>query len=247
MKVLALDIGNTDVSLGIFQDYQLLDKKRLPLILTKQEYFDLLVPYLKTEDLAIGISCVVPKLQLMIEELCRSLTNKVLFITPRVVSDLIILARDRNELGADLICDVYGARQKYAGPILVFDYGSATKTIYINTKGEVQGVNIKPGIGQSLNNMIDKIPHLPNIELTIPSSLLGKDTKEAIQAGILHSEICAIEGFVQKVNEFYKIETTVILTGGYSHIFEGVFKTYNFEGNLVIEGINDIVGKYLLV
>lgn len=242
---LAVDVGNTDIVIGIFKEKELIKKARAPLKLIESKLESWLMEELVGLRIKeIGLSCVVPRIHQLIFDTCLKICSEVVEISPSLTKNLVINATNRNELGADLLADAYGALANYDVPTLIFDLGSATKAIYLNGKGELEGVTIKPGLAQSLNSMLQNIPHLPPVELKAPGVLLGHDTITAIQAGIFNSEACAIDGFSKLVAEHYKEKAIVVLTGGFSNLIYQYLPDCVFEPDLVLIGINEILDRY---
>ena len=243
---IALDVGNTEIVIGIYQDDELISKSRKP-----TSDFDALVmeSWLKEligEDkaLMIGLSCVVPRFYQTIVECCKKLAP-TLTVSSANLPELVIQADNRDELGADFIGAYFGALAKYSPPLIIFDLGSATKTMIVNEKNEIEGVAIKPGIRQSLNAMVTNIPHLPKIELSKPEDIIGHNTVEAIRSGVFYGELANIKYYGALLDEHYNFQSTRILTGGYSWLFYQELHDYHHEPDLLLFGINKIIDNSL--
>jgi len=243
---LTIDVGNTEIDIGCFLDDELIRVAGFPM----SEYNEVnLENWVKQciesdEVVKIGLSCVVPRYQKEIEE-CLSKFGEIFVISPATLPDLIINAENRNELGADFICAYYGAISKYKMPAVIFDLGSATKTMFINEEKEILGVAIKPGLLQSLNAMIVNIPHLPSIELNEPEDIIGHNTIEAIKSGVFYGELANIKHYGTVIDEHYNVDSVKIVTGGYSNYFVNHLDDCFHEPDLLLYGINSIIDNYL--
>jgi len=238
----ALDVGNTEIVVGIYHGEELVNKSRKPTgdftsMLLKSWLEELIG---EDEPIKIGLSCVVPRFYKEIIDCCDNIAE-TLTISPANLPDLVIQAENRDELGADFIGVYFGAITKYSAPLIIFDLGSATKTMIINEKQEIEGVAIKPGIRQSLDAMVTNIPHLPNIELGQPEDIIGHNTVEAIKSGIFYGELANIKYYGNLLDEHYDFTSTKILTGGYSWHFYDQLPNYHHEPDLLLAGINKII------
>jgi len=196
------------------------------------------------EVIKIGLSCVVPRLQSQIEN-CLMVYKNTFIVSPATLPHLIINAENRNELGADFICAYYGVLAKHNVPAIVFDLGSATKTMIISEDKEILGVAIKPGLLQSLNAMVRNIPHLPNIEVKEPEDIIGHNTIEAIKTGVFYGELSNIMYYGSLLDEHYKMTSIKIVTGGYSNYFVNHLHGCLHEPDLLLYGINKIIDMEL--
>ena len=239
---LALDVGNTCIKIGCFVDQQLLCNAVYPTQDFNRERLRQWLNSIVGEQAVaeVGLSCVVPRIH---DELLAELQKAyvVFDIKPHSMPELIIHADDRNELGADFICAYYGALTKYETPVVVFDLGSATKTLFIDENQEIRGVTIKPGLQQSLTAMVANIPHLPAIDLSEPQEIIGHNTEQAIKAGVFYGELAHLKYFSELLDEHYGMQATKIITGGYSSYFVSHLADFQYEPDLLLFGINKII------
>ena len=171
---------------------------------------------------------------------------KPLVIGPGVKTGLNIKAENPREVGADIIVNSVSAYKKYGGPVVVIDFGTATTFDVVSAKGELIGVIIAPGMKTALASLVTGTAQLPMIELEAPRSVLGKNTENAMQAGI----VFGMAGLVEKIIDKIKSETgfgklTVVATGGMAKLVKGevtcinaVDRTLTLEGQRLIYDLN---------
>jgi len=243
---MVLDVGNTEIVAAVYQDDKQIKKAKKPTADFDPLLFELWLKNLLADNEArmIGLSCVVPRFYATIVACCEKIAPTII-VSSANLPELVIKAENRDELGADFIGAYFGALSKYAAPLIIFDLGSATKTMIVNDELEIEGVAIKPGIMQSLDAMITNIPHLPNIELGQPADIIGHNTVEAIKSGIFYGELANIKYYGALLDEHYDFRSTKILTGGYSWHFYKQLADYHHEPELLLLGINKIVDNSL--
>jgi type III pantothenate kinase len=140
-------------------------------------------------------------------------------IGPGVKTGLNIKAENPREVGADIIVNSVSAYNKYGGPIVVIDFGTATTFDVINEKGELVGVVISPGIKTSLEGLATKTAQLPMVELDAPKTVIGKNTKHCMQSGIIFGFAGLVDNIIRKIKKELKVENIkVIATGGLGEI-----------------------------
>ncbi|MEK7306280.1 MAG: type III pantothenate kinase [Nitrospirota bacterium] len=221
--LLTLDIGNTNIVLGIFKGKRLKRNWRIftNLKSTSDEYWVLIDGLIRTGlrepariDAAI-LSSVVPPLTPVIVNMIK----EYLGFTPMVVADdlktgIKICYRNPKEVGSDRIVNATAAFKLYGGPTIVVDLGTATTFCVITKKGEYIGGSIAPGVLTSLEALFQKTARLPKVELIRPDSVIGKDTISSMQAGVVFGYAAMIDGMIARIGEELKIEPYVVATGG---------------------------------
>jgi len=239
---LTIDAGNTEIDIGCFYADDLVRVSGFPTADFNCKNLNSWVKDAIKNDTvtAIGLSCVVPRFQKEIET-CLAGFGPIFNISPATLPELVINAENRNELGADFICAYYGVLAKYKTPAIVFDLGSATKTMFVSAENEILGVAIKPGLLQSLKAMITNIPHLPDIELGEPETIIGHNTIEAIRSGVFYGELSNIKHYGLLLDEHYGVDSIKIVTGGYSNYFTNHLEGYVHNPDLLLYGINKII------
>ncbi|MFV0254742.1 MAG: type III pantothenate kinase, partial [Erysipelotrichaceae bacterium] len=243
INILAIDLGNTDLTMRLYLKAEAQEIVREPIKnLTNESLIFLLTKLINKVDVDVaGISCVVPRLKDLLLKVVGNFAAKVIIVDASLLSDIVINADQRNELGADFLSVYYGCINKYKLPILVYDLGSASKSMLINKAGAIEGVTIKAGIDNSYHNMVKDIPHLPYVEMHMNDDPLGHNTITAIQTGILHGELGWIINSTKKIESYYKIECTKVITGGCSRYLVADLNDYNYDPDIILTGIYYIV------
>jgi type III pantothenate kinase len=250
MMFLAIDIGNTSVSFGLFKKEEPFEMTfRFPTasILSGDHIEDELLPKLVAlGDLdSILIASVVPKAS---DELVKILgkTHKEAAIKVLRNEDIPIINRYHNpsETGTDRLLASLAAHQlfgKISGkPIIVISLGTATTFDCTTETGEYLGGCIALGVGSGAKHLAEITAQLPEIELVFPVHVLGKSTSESIRSGIMFGAVAMIEGMIERLHSevFPGKEILVVATGGLSNIFEGKVRgVHNVVPHLVLEGI----------
>ncbi len=228
--LLTFDIGNTNVVIGTFQGDTLTNHWRITS--DRQKTYDeygLLLDQLfqsgnlnRTDVDDIIISSVVPNLT----DVFRNVCERYFHIAPLVVGSglktgMSIRYDNPKEIGADRIVNAVAAIERYGAPLIILDFGTATTFCVVNDQKEYLGGAIAPGIGISLNALVEKTAKLPKVEMTVPDKVIGKTTVSAIQSGLLYGYCGLVDGMVHRiVKELdYNLEdVTVVATGGLAEV-----------------------------
>jgi type III pantothenate kinase len=225
--ILALDIGNTNIVLGVYEGDTLLHHWRIATIRERTEdELGILIKALFAESgLVFGdihgivISSVVPPLMFAVERMCEKYFHlKPLVVGPGVKTGLPILMENPREVGADRIVNAVAAIEKYGPPLIIVDFGTATTFCVINEKGQYLGGPIAPGIGISAEALFMKAAKLPRIEVVRPSSVIGRNTVTCIQSGVYYGFIGQVDGIVQRIRRELNLPFRVIATGGFAKL-----------------------------
>jgi len=225
--LLTIDIGNTNITLGIYDGGVLGPRWRMATIHDQMpdEYginflammaHDGIVP----EDLhGISMASVVPPLTGKIEEACK----KYLGIEPLVVgagvkTGVKVLYEDPKSVGADRIVDCAAVQRIYGGPACVVDFGTGTTFDAISAEGDYLGGAIAPGIGIAAEALFSRAAKLSRVDLQRPPSVIGRNTTHSIQSGLLFGYVGLVEGMVARFEKELGPEMKVIATGGLSEV-----------------------------
>jgi type III pantothenate kinase len=240
--LLAIDVGNTNVVLGVFEEKKLLHHWRIATKpnRTEDEYGILIHNFFGTASLdrsktkGVIISCVVPPMVRTMEELCAKYFHLTpLFIGPGVKTGMPIRYDNPHEVGADRIVNAVAAFEKLKRPLVIVDFGTATTFDYISPRGEYMGGAIAPGIGISTEALFLKASKLPRIELVRPNTVIGKSTTVSLQAGIVYGYIAMVDGIVEKIKKEVKSDPRVIATGGMADVIAEESQTIDEVDNLL--------------
>jgi len=244
--ILTVDIGNSNtVMVGYNRNKEIVYTHRI--LTFKKHTKKLLSQVLKELTINVEnviVSCVVPRIEQDIIETIETVLNvKPIMIKGATIDKMKINIDNHLELGADLICTSVGAASKYNTPVIVADIGSATKLTLTNIDNVYEGGIILPGLGSSLQSMVDMIPHLPSVDLKLPDSSIGKNTISAIQSGVLYGVVAQIEGLANRFEKELNKKCERVLTGGYTVLFKHMLPDFHYEEYLVNDGLIEIYLK----
>ncbi len=249
--LLAIDIGNTNIKYGIYDGDRLVASFRVSsrLSRTADEYGSVLLNLLGSEGVkrsdidGVIMSSVIPSLNYTICHMCEYFFGvSPLMVGPGVKTGLNIKADNAKEVGADIIVNSVSAFTKYGGPIIVIDFGTATTFDLISENCELLGVVIAPGIKTSLEGLTSNTAQLPTIELESPKSVIGKNTKTAMQAGVIFGFAGLVDNIIGKIKKELKTDNiNVVATGGLGEIIAKEVRSINLvDRTLTLDGLKTI-------
>ena len=248
--LLAVDIGNTNVTLGIFDGNELRATYRLATHVSQMpdEYGVFILSLLQhsgidTSSITEGaISCVVPPLMTIFTEMFQRYFNIApLAVGPGVKTGIRIRFDNPRELGGDRISNTAGALSLYKAPIIVVALGTATVFDTISKDGEYLGGAVAPGIAIAAEALYTRTAALPRVELVRPKKAIGTNTVAAMQSGIIFGYAGLIDGVVTRIQKELGEKATVVATGGYASIIAKEAKVINkVNPNLTLIGIKVI-------
>jgi type III pantothenate kinase len=251
--LLAVDIGNTHTGLGVFQHERLLATYRLSTNTHRsvEETWAGLSPFLSGAGIApatltgFGISSVVPQATATFQAVARQFMNmEAVTVSGQLPLGISILYDDPDTLGADRICNAVAGFQKYGGPLIIIDLGTATTYDVVNDRGDFLGGPIALGLGTQATELHRRTAQLPAIDLAFPSSVIARDTRSAMQAGVVIGGIEALEGIVRRIRQELGQPAKVIATGGLSQQVASLSSMIDAcEPYLVLEGVRLIVER----
>lgn len=248
--LLVIDVGNTNMVLGVYKDTELLDHWRIATDRqrTTDEYGVLIreLFYLndfRADDInAIIISSVVPPVVPTLERMCqRYFGLSPLLIGPGVKTGMDIRYDNPREVGADRIVNAVAAYEKYGGPVIIVDFGTATTFCAVDAKGVYLGGSICPGIGISTEALVQRTAKLPRIELKRTDSVICRNTIESMQAGVFYGFVGQVEGIVSRMRRELDMSARVVATGGLAVVIAPATTTIDVvEPMLTLEGLRII-------
>ncbi len=225
--LLAIDIGNTNIDVGLFKGEELFANWDLAtdVYKTSDEYAVILLSLLRqkglsTKDIDQSVICSVsPPLVPIFRDLCqRYLAVNPLLVEAGVKTGVSILMDNPREVGPDRIVNAVGGHQLYGGPLIVIDLGTATTFDVVSEKGDYLGGAISPGIKVATESLFQRTAKLPRVELIRPKHVIGRDTITAMQSGFIFGYVGLIEGLVSRIQKELGTKTRVIATGGYAEL-----------------------------
>ncbi len=248
--LLAIDVGNTNTALGVYEGERLVVVWRLTT--QRERTVDELGILCRTlftlEGLdvsvvhAIVIASVVPPLDFALRKMAQMYFHlDPLFVDWRTPTGMPILYENPQEVGADRIADAVAAFAKYGGPCIVVDFGTATTFDAISHRGEYLGGVIAPGITISAEALFERTAKLPRVDIRRPGAIIGRSTVASIQSGLYFGYIGLVDGILARMLEELGPETRVVATGGLSHLI-GRASAYiqMLDDTLTLEGLRII-------
>lgn len=244
--LLIVDIGNTNITLGIYDNNRYINEIRLATDkdLTGFEYETLLKSLLKDYNIE---GCVIGS---VVEELNTKFKRAVdnafnihsVFVTCDVNLNIQIKTDKPKEVGADRIANVVAVAEKYDTDVIVIDFGTATSFDIINSKKEFLGGVIAPGINTQVKCLKSATSKLPKIDITISPKAIGSNTTEAILSGVIRGSACMVDGLVAQCEKELGNKATIVATGGYCGLIAN-YMTRPFDvvnPLLTLEGLKKI-------
>jgi type III pantothenate kinase len=243
--LLAIDVGNTETTIGVFRGEELVSQWRMATVAsrTADEHALLLGGFLAQERLALragdgdaasgavpvtglAVASVVPRLTSVLRELAeRYLRVEPVMIGPGVRTGLPILTDNPREVGADRVVNALAAHAAYGGPAVVVDFGTATTFDAVSGRGELLGSAIAPGIQVSVSALTERAAQLQRVELVRPRAVIGRNTVESLQSGVVFGFAGQVDGIVRRMTAELGGAATVVATGGLAGVVLDVCET----------------------
>ncbi len=252
--ILAIDVGNTNITFGVYDGDTLKTTFRMmsSVSRTSDEYGMMIKALLNSNNVLDGeiegaiIGSVVPNVMHALNgAVTRYLNVKPVVVGPGIKTGIRLTSDNPRELGADRICDAVAAFEKYGGPVLVIDFGTATTYDYVDKEGNF-GVGITaPGIKISAKALWTDTAKLPEIEIVKPKSILARETVSSMQAGLVYGQIGATEYIISQVKRETGIgNMKVVATGGLGRLIAEETSAINvYDAFLALDGLKYIYSR----
>lgn len=258
--LLAFDVGNTNIVLGVFKDGQMIANWRMETDNKKSadEYGMIISQLFKYEGLKMEnvkdviISTVVPSVLYTLQHLSMKYFNrKAMVIGPGIKTGLIVKYDNPKQVGADRIVNAVAAHAKYGGPLIIIDFGTATTFCAVSEKAEYIGGTIAPGLKISSEALFEKTSKLPKVELEEPGHVICRNTINSMQSGLVYGHMGMVEFIVGKMKKELleycgddQNEVKVIATGGLATLIDaGIDCIDHVDKMLTLEGLQLIYEK----
>lgn len=251
--LLVIDVGNSNTVLGLYEgdvlrgdwrvvttNYRTGDELRIlfSMLLTSGG-FDI------KKISGCCISSVVPQLNPALMQVCRDAFGcEALMVGPGVKTGLVLQCDNPKEVGADRIVNAVGALEDHKGPLIVIDFGTATTFDAVTAKGEWKGGVIVPGVMLSAEALFEHCAKLPQIEIAVPTHVIGRDTVTNIRSGLTYGYTDMVDGLVRRMVAEMGGEPTVIATGGLAGMIAGISDTIDVvDPELTLKGLKAVFRK----
>ena len=252
--LLAIDIGNSNLVVGVFSDDKWAFIWRIPTIVDESArilYQSRFNDYLLEEDIKfdmiqrIVISSVVPELTPILREICvTTFQQNPIVLGPSIYKQLPIKIVNPYQIGADLVANTMAAHQLYQKDAIIIDFGTALTFTTVNQNGATLGVAIAPGLKTATSALYQKTAQLPpEIPMNMPDSVLGMDTVHAIQSGVLIGYVGLVKHMIVSIREEVGQHFIAIATGGLSEVLTPLKALFDIHNpNLTLEGLR-LIGE----
>src|SRR5574341_1443638 len=245
--LLAIDIGNTNVVLGVFDEEKLVESWRVgtKTQITSDEYAMVLKDLFGFAGLELKqvtgviISTVVPPLLPVMAEMSRKYFKlEPLVVTHDIRTGITLRYDNPGEIGADRIVNAAAAYRMFGGPLIIIDFGTATTFCAVTKAGEYLGGAIVPGVKISAEALFQRASKLPRFELVKPAAIIGKDTVSAMQAGIIYGYAGLVDGIVERMKKELSPDAMVVATGGLAELVAPETQSIKeIKPHLTLEGL----------
>jgi len=245
--LLVIDVGNSNIVLGVYDGERLLRSWRLSTdkSRTSDEYSVLLHTLFGQTGLAFSsikatiISSVVPPLTGVMEAISRDIFKLApCVVGPGITTGMPILYDNPQEVGADRIVNAVAGYEKHRCPLVIVDFGTATTFDYVNAKGEYCGGAIAPGLAISLEALVQRASKLPRVDIAKPPFVIAKNTINSMQAGIFFGYVGLVDGIVDAIRAECQEKFRVVATGGLASLIAPESKTIDeVDEFLTLDGL----------
>jgi type III pantothenate kinase len=255
--IFVVDVGNTNIVLGLIKDKKLLTDWRLSTDVprTADEYGMMVKAlfdssgYRMVDVDGIIVSSVVPNIMYSLEHMLRKyFKHEPIIVGPGIKTGINIKYDNPKEVGADRIVNAVAALEIYGGPLIIIDFGTATTFCAVTSNGDYLGGSIVPGIKISSEALYTRAAKLPRIELVKPPTVICKNTVQSMQSGIIYGYTGLVDYIVNRMKDEMKKydskDPCVIATGGFAKLISSDSSTINeVNGNLTLEGLRILYEK----
>lgn len=252
--ILVVDVGNTNITCGVYEGMDLKATFRMTTKIphTSDEYGLMFTQLLALKDISVKqiegsiVASVVPDVMHSLTGAIIKYTNtKPLIVGPGIKTGIKVVTENPRAIGADRIVDVVAAYEKYGGPVLVLDFGTATTYDYVTAEGNFAAGITAPGIRISSEALWKSAAKLPNIEIRKPKSILAQETISSMQAGLMYGQIGQTEYIIKKVKEETGIpDLKVVATGGLGRTIADETDAIDiYDSSLTLDGLRIIYEK----
>ena len=244
MALLAIDVGNTQTVLGLFEGQDLTEHRRLATDpeRTGDEIGALLRSLLDLDGLdGISLASSVPRLLRSYEEVAAGLGTEILVLGPGTRTGMPLRYDDPREVGPDRIANAVAARERYGAPSIVVDFGTSTNFDVVSPEGEYVGGVLAPGIEVSMDALFARAARLVKVDYTAPPTVIGKTTVGGLQSGLVYGFAGQVDGIVRRIRAELGADARAIATGGLAELVAPHSETIErVDPFLTLEGVRAV-------
>lgn len=251
--LLTIDIGNSNITLGLFDgdELKLVSRFSTERSKTSDQYaFELLnmmnLYHIEPRKITGSIiSSVVPQLSVALKRAMKTLTGKEpMLVGPGIKTGLDIRIDNPSQLGADLAVGAVAAIAKYDMPCIIYDLGTATTVSVLGKNGEFLGGTISAGLGISLNALAGNTSLLQQVSIETPKKVIGTNTIESMQSGLVFGAAAMLDGLTRRIEDELGMSATLVATGGLApEVIKNCERKVIFDDNLLLDGLKIIYNK----
>ena len=246
MNIIAVDIGNTETCIGIgnidtWKSFRFTTRTTI----TSDEWLMMMkatLPEIDRKSSGTIVCSVVPQVnKIFINALTRYSYSTPILLGPGIKTGLSVKIDNPKELGPDRIANSVGGVDKVSSPVIIVDLGTATTVDVVNSRKEYIGGLIAPGLKISLEALVNKTASLKSVDFGVPESVIGRNTYDAIQSGLIYGHASLVDGLIEKSIQELGEEASVVITGGFgSLIHEHLNSSVKYYKNLTLDGLAKI-------
>lgn len=245
--LLTLDLGNTNLTVGVFRGEELVCEFRMATDRTRtgDQYACDLLTMMQLKGIAPSqvrgaiLGSVVPSLDAALCSAVRTVIGRdPLMVGPGMKSGINIRIDNPAQLGADLLVGGVAAVQKYGAPCIVWDLGTATTVSVLDEAGAFRGGAIMPGVGTSLDSLVSRASLLPNIRVAAPAHVIGTNSADSMRSGSVYGTAAMVDGMCDRIEEELGTAAKVIVTGGLGEEIATCCRRQTvYDGRLLLDGL----------
>lgn len=251
--LLTLDLGNTNLTIGVFRDDTTVCECRMATDRTRtgDQYAAELLALLRLHGIAEAeidgaiLASVVPGLDKVLCDAVQTVCGITpLLVGPGVKTGMNIRIDNPAQLGADLLVGAVAAVAKYGSPCIIWDLGTATTVSVVDADGAFRGGAIMPGVATSLDSLVNKASLLPRIRVEAPDKVIGTNTTDSMKSGVVFGTAAMLDGMCTRIEEELGTAATVVVTGGLGkEIAHHCRHQAVYDGRLLLDGLRLIYAK----
>ncbi len=251
--LLVIDVGNSNIVIGIYNKDKLINHWRVVTsnYRTSDEFYLLLTMLFYASDMKPSqirgccISSVVPDINSSLYQLCvQTFGFEPVMVEPGIRTGIILQCDNPKEVGADRIVNAVAAIEEYGGPLIIVDFGTATTFDVVTAKSEWIGGVIVPGIQLSASALFEHCAKLPRVEVTIPPTVIGRDTVNNIRSGLTYGYADLVDGIIERIQKEMGVPARTVATGGLAETIKQLAKKIDVvDPLLTLKGLKNIFEK----